>query len=113
MTVTMGKRVEETIMRQKRNVGGVFSCSGRASSCTKWRRKILRFTREEGIYNQHIIVFTGWRWVDRETQDFASLQAGALLLYCKGDDFMSLQSESRDAKSCVSQGAKALIISIL
>ncbi|CCZ13565.1 unknown [Prevotella sp. CAG:487] len=35
MTVTMSNGVEETIMRQKSYVGGVFTCSGRISARTK------------------------------------------------------------------------------
>gem|GEM_PF-5874504 len=35
MTATMSNGVEETIMRQKSNVGGVFSCSGQTSARTK------------------------------------------------------------------------------
>ena len=100
-------------MRQKSNVGGVFTCSGRTSAPTKQRRKILRLTREKRIYHQYIIVRKGWRWDNRETQDFASLPADAIVIYSKGNDFISPDSDSRDAKSCVSQGRSAFIISIL
>mgnify|MGYP006999468766 CR=1 FL=1 len=72
----------------------------------------MRLTREVSAKRDNHNVLTTGAFVARETQDFASLLAGAIGRMNKESSDNDVVGKSRDAKSCVSQARNATVISI-